>query len=35
MIIEAKIINQPESGQYLEKIYDIQSPWNSQEWTWI
>jgi len=35
MINEAKIINQPYSGQYEERIYDIPSSWNSQKWTWI
>lgn len=35
MVKEAKIIHQPYSGQYEEKIYDIQSSWNSQEWTWV
>jgi hypothetical protein len=35
MIIKAEIITQPYSGKYKEKIYDISSPWNSQEWTWI
>lgn len=35
MIIKAKIIDQPCSGQYKESIYDISSPWNSQNWTWV
>lgn len=35
MIISANIINQPFSGQYMERIYDISSPWNSTEWTWV
>jgi hypothetical protein len=35
MINEAKIINQPYSGQYEERIYDIPSSWNSQKWAWI
>ena len=35
MIIEAVIIQQPYSGQYAERIYDVASPWNSQKWTWI
>jgi hypothetical protein len=35
MISTAEIINLPYSGQYEEKIYDISSPWNSQEWTWV
>ena len=21
--------------EYIEKIYDIKSPWNSTDWTWI
>lgn len=33
--MKAKIINQPKSGEYEERIYDIKSPWNSQSWTWI
>lgn len=35
MITRVEIINQPVSGQYYEKIYDISSPWNSGRWTWI
>ena len=35
MIEEAKIINQPYSGEFEEKIYDIESVWNSQYWSWI
>jgi hypothetical protein len=35
MIMKAEVINQPESGEYKERIYDISSPWNSQSWTWI
>ena len=35
MIIKAEIIDQPYSGEYKEKIYDVSSPWNSQYWTWI
>ncbi|MCC8145747.1 MAG: hypothetical protein LIO93_04755 [Bacteroidales bacterium] len=35
MIIQAKIISQPQSGEYSERIYNIESPWNSQNWTWI
>ncbi len=35
MIIKAEIINQPYSGEYNERIYDISSPWNSQNWAWI
>jgi hypothetical protein len=35
MIVEAEIINQPYSGQFKERIYDIPSRWNSQDWTWV
>lgn len=35
MIIEAQIINQPYSGEYQEIIYDKESAWNSQNWTFI
>lgn len=35
MIIEAEIINQPYWGQYTERIYDNESVWNSQSWTFI
>ncbi|MGV6832053.1 MAG: hypothetical protein ACWA5P_10910 [bacterium] len=35
MIINCKIINQPDSGEFEERIYDIQSPWNSQSWAYI
>ncbi len=35
MIISIEPISQPCSGEYEEKIYDIESCWNSQEWTWI
>ncbi|ARF12796.1 hypothetical protein [Sporosarcina ureae] len=35
MITKAEIIDQPYSGLYQEKIYDVASPWNSQSWTWI
>ncbi len=35
MIIDAEIINQPYSGIYTERIYDNQSAWNSQSWTFI
>ena len=35
MITQADIINQPYSGEYLERIYDNQSEWNSQSWTWV
>lgn len=35
MIAKAEIINQPFSGQYKERIYDIKSSWNSPNWTWV
>lgn len=35
MIIEAKIISQAYSGEYTERIYDNESAWNSQSWTFI
>ena len=33
--MKAKIINQPYSGEYEEIIYELESSWNSQSWTWI
>ncbi|GAO44727.1 hypothetical protein [Flavihumibacter petaseus] len=35
MIVNAEITDQPKSGQYPEKIYDFQSAWNSQAWTFV
>ena len=35
MICSAESIEQPYSGEYIEKIYDIKSPWNSSDWSWI
>jgi hypothetical protein len=35
MIIEAEIISQPYSGEYKEKIYDCETGWKSQSWTFI
>lgn len=35
MVIEAEIINQPNSGEYKERIYDIVNEWNSQFWTFV
>jgi hypothetical protein len=35
MVITGEIINQPYSGEYKERVYDNDSPWNSQGWTWI
>ena len=33
--MKAEIIDQPYSGEFKERIYDIKSHWNSQDWTWI
>ncbi|NIK93621.1 hypothetical protein GZ212_15780 [Mangrovimonas sp. CR14] len=33
--LKTEITNQPYSGEFKERIYDIESPWNSQSWTWI
>src|SRR5690606_41270736 len=35
MIIKVEIISQPYSGEFKERIYDIKSPWNSQNWSFI
>lgn len=35
MLFGAEQISQPYSGEYEEKIYDIESNWNSSDWTWI
>lgn len=35
MIIKAEIIEQPSSGEYTEKVFDVTSSWNSQNWTWV
>ena len=35
MIYKAEHIEQPHSGQYFEKNYDIESQWKSKDWTWI
>lgn len=35
MILRAEYVQQPYSGEYIEKIYDIKNPWNSSDWTWI
>ena len=35
MILDALHIEQPYSGEYNEKIYDIESRWNSSDWSWI
>ncbi|HWI48064.1 MAG TPA: hypothetical protein VNU45_07580, partial [Rummeliibacillus sp.] len=34
MIIKVEIKDQPISGQFEEKIYDISNP-TTQEWTWV
>lgn len=35
MIQDCEIINQPNSGEFEERIYDNQSPWNSAIWTYV
>lgn len=35
MLFNAEQISQPYSGEYEEKIYDIESNWNSSDWIWI
>lgn len=35
MITKAEIIEQPYSGQFKERVYDISNKSNSQDWTWI
>jgi len=35
MIKSCEIINQPDSGEYDEIIYDFDNPWNSSQWTYI
>ena len=35
MIFSAESIEQPCSGIYTQRIYDIANPWNSRDWTWI
>ena len=35
MIFSAESIEQPCSGIYTERIYDITNPWNSRDWTWV
>ncbi|HUH26572.1 MAG TPA: hypothetical protein VLY87_08085 [Flavobacterium sp.] len=35
MIINAEIISQPYSGEYIERMYDNESVWNSQDWTFV
>ena len=33
--MKAEIINKSYSGEYEERIYDNESVWNSQSWTWV
>jgi len=35
MIIKGEIISQPNSGEFPERIYDNNSPWNSNNWTCV
>lgn len=35
MIIKAEHIEMPISGTYNERIYDIESAWNTADWCWI
>ncbi len=35
MIVAAEIISQPYSGEYIERIYDNDSAWNSPNWSSI
>ena len=35
MIIYIENIDAPNSGEYEEIVYDIQTLWRSQEWTWL
>jgi len=35
MIIESKLIEQPYSGKYKETIFDVESNWNSSDWTYV
>ena len=35
MIKVAEIVNQPYSGEFKERIYDNESPWNSASWTCV
>lgn len=35
MIIESKLIEQPYSGKYKETIFDVESNWNSADWTYV
>ena len=33
--MKAEIIHQPYSGEFEERIYDVDSAWKSQFWAWI
>jgi len=35
VISGAERIDQPYSGEYTERIYDIDTSWHSSDWTWI
>ncbi len=35
MILYIENIETPRSGEYEEFVYDIQTPWRSQQWTWL
>lgn len=35
MIYSAEHTKQPLSGEYIEKIYDVEKPFKSTQWTWI
>lgn len=35
MIIDAEIINQPDSGEYDERIYRIDTVWASEYWSFV
>ncbi|MCG8573319.1 MAG: hypothetical protein MI810_00425 [Flavobacteriales bacterium] len=35
MIVDAQIIAQPLSGEFEERIYDHENPWNSAKWGYI
>lgn len=35
MLLSIEHISQPYSGEYEEKIFDIENNWNSSDWTWI
>ncbi len=35
MICKLTNIQQPISGEFEERIYEVESRWNSGEWTWI